>query len=416
MVGITGVIWYPRGAAPNSTALIAGAGPVPLSVASGSWSAMSAGLADTASTVNRVMTNLRTGWSGDAADQALAKLGPFEEWAAKSAVLAEKTGGKAQVQSTSYTFAAIAMPSLPEISAVTAAKLAAYSLGGAITGAASVMEIAEEQLKIRAAIAMETYDSATAQLTVREEFDVPPSITMSEAKKQGAAQVSGIETSSIGGFVEPVRAAAAAISSVISHPAFAAIASQVGATQAAAAAATTAVTSAGAAAAGAAGAAGAATAITGAGAGLGTSATSLLSTPLSALGALAGGATGRHAAATSAAAASPVGTGASSSGFSANSVRAEGSASQVTPRAASGLAMNPASVEPSRADAARADVVRSTTGSGTSGMGGGRHAAADDDDTATHDTPDYLKHFEHFTDGRTVITSVIGGTDLETQP
>ena len=47
MVGITGVIWYPRGAAPNSAALVAGAGPVPLGVAAGAWSTVSSGLTDT---------------------------------------------------------------------------------------------------------------------------------------------------------------------------------------------------------------------------------------------------------------------------------------------------------------------------------------------------------------------------------
>jgi PPE-repeat protein len=121
MVGITGVIWYARGAAPNSAALITGAGPVPLSVAGGAWTAVSAGLADTASTVSRVMANLRTGWTGEAADAALAKFKPFEEWAARSSLLAQKTGGKAQVQSATYTVAAIAMPSLPVIAGVESA-------------------------------------------------------------------------------------------------------------------------------------------------------------------------------------------------------------------------------------------------------------------------------------------------------
>ncbi|EOM76242.1 PPE family protein [Rhodococcus rhodnii LMG 5362] len=37
----------------------------------------------------------------------------------------------------------------------------------------------------------------------------------------------------------------------------------------------------------------------------------------------------------------------------------------------------------------------------------GAHASGEDDDE--HDTPEYLKSFEHFSDGRTVIPSVIGG-------
>lgn len=402
MVGITGVIWYPRGAAPNSAALIAGAGPVPLSVAGGAWTAVSAGLGDTASTVSRVMANLRIGWTGDAADAALAKFKPFEEWAARSSMLAQKTGGKAQVQSASYTVAAIAMPSLPEIAAVETAKLAAYTLGGALTGSAAVAELAAEQLKLRAAVAMETYDSATAPLAVRDEFEPPPSIAMSDVSGQGAQQNVSVAEQTVNAFVEPVRTAAAAITSVLSNPAVTAAASQLGAVLGGANAATTAAT---AAATTATAAAGAVSAVVGAGGGLGAGATSLLSAPLTALA--GGNSTGRHAAATTAAAATtPVSAHSTSAGLSISS------ADQLTPRAASGTVVNAVGTESVRSDTVRTDAVRATPSSAAGPVASGRHAAADDDDTEFHDTPDYLKHFEHFADGRTVITSVIGGADM----
>ncbi|ROZ50614.1 PPE family protein [Rhodococcus sp. WS3] len=405
MVGITGVIWYPRGAAPNSAALIAGAGPVPLSVAGGAWTAVSAGLGDTASTVSRVMANLRIGWTGDAADAALAKFKPFEEWAARSSMLAQKTGGKAQVQSATYTVAAIAMPSLPEIAAVETAKLAAYTLGGALTGSAAVAELAAEQLKLRAAAAMETYDSATAPLAVRDEFEPPPSITMSDVAGQGSPQNVSVAEQTVNAFVEPVRTAAAAITSVLSNPAVTAAASQLGAVLAGSNAATTAAT---AAATTATAAAGAVSAAVGAGGGLGAGATSLLSSPLTAL--TGGNSTGRHAAATTAASATtPVGAHSTSAGLSVSS------ADQITPRAASGTVVNAVGTESVRSDAVRTDAVRATPSSGTGPVASGRHAAADDDDTEFHDTPDYLKHFEHFADGRTVITSVIGAADVESR-
>src|SRR3989304_3006990 len=143
MVGITGVIWYPRGAAPTPAALVAGAGPVPLGVAAGAWSTVSSGLTDTAASISRVMADLRTGWSGEAADAALSKFAPFQEWAAAAALLAGETAGKAQVQSGSYTVATLAMPSLAEIAAVQAAKVAAYSIGGALVGGAAAAEAAE---------------------------------------------------------------------------------------------------------------------------------------------------------------------------------------------------------------------------------------------------------------------------------
>ncbi|MBM4600402.1 hypothetical protein GS440_19555 [Rhodococcus hoagii] len=45
-IGVTGVVWMPRGATVNSTTLSAGAGPVPLGAASPAWAALSASLAD----------------------------------------------------------------------------------------------------------------------------------------------------------------------------------------------------------------------------------------------------------------------------------------------------------------------------------------------------------------------------------
>ncbi|MCJ0906961.1 PPE domain-containing protein [Rhodococcus sp. ARC_M6] len=426
MVGITGVIWYPRGAAPNSAALIAGAGPVPLTVAGDAWAAVAAGLGDTASTVTRVMANLRTGWSGDAADAALTKFGPFQEWAAQSAALALTTGGKAQVQATAYTVAAVMMPPLPEIMAVDTAKIAAYSLGGALTGAAAAAETAAELLKIQAAAAMETYDSASAHLAVRQEFNPPPSIATSDIAAQDTRQIAMVGPPPISAFIEPVRTAAAAIASVVSNPAFGAAVSQVGtalggtalggvaaATNAAAAAGTTAITAVGAVSAGA-----------GLGTGLGTGAASPLSSPLTALTGLAGGTTGRHAAATTAAAAatSPFGTSSAANGGvgAGSSPRVDGAASQITPRAASatppGAVMNAGSADALRTDTVRADPARALSGSGSAPMGGGRHAAKTDDDSEDHDTPDYLKHFEHFADGRTIIPSVIGAADEDVQP
>ena len=66
--------------------LVAGAGPVPLGVAAGAWSTVSSGLTDTAASISRVMADLRTGWSGEAADAALSKFAPFQEWAAAAAL------------------------------------------------------------------------------------------------------------------------------------------------------------------------------------------------------------------------------------------------------------------------------------------------------------------------------------------
>ncbi|MER2204595.1 MAG: PPE domain-containing protein [Rhodococcus sp. (in: high G+C Gram-positive bacteria)] len=419
MVGITGVIWYPRGAAPNSAALVAGAGPVPLGVAAGAWSTVSSGLTDTAASISRVMADLRTGWSGEAADTALSKFAPFQEWAAAAALLAGETAGKAQVQSGSYTVATLAMPSLAEIAAVQAAKVAAYSVGGALVGGAAAAEAAEEALKIRAAVTMETYDAATAHLAVQQNFDSPPSIaeptagaSASAGSPGRAAQQSVVQTASTLADVvaDPVRAATAAVASVVSNPVFAAAASQAGAisggASAAVSATTAAVTSATTATSALATAGAGLTGRDGAGLGgaglggarLGASTPSLFGTPS------ASRAPAQVSAASAATGAGAI-AGSSSSSSTGRHALPDPSTGQSAAR------QNPVtSPVQGTADTVKVDPAR--TAGGSAPIAGGRHTVEPEDETE-HDTPDYLKHFEHFADGRTVIPSVIGGA-LET--
>ncbi|MBO8147611.1 PPE domain-containing protein [Rhodococcus erythropolis] len=419
MVGITGVIWYPRGAAPNSAALVAGAGPVPLGVAAGAWSTVSSGLTDTAASISRVMADLRTGWSGEAADAALSKFAPFQEWAASAALLAGETAGKAQVQSGSYTVATLAMPSLAEIAAVQAAKVAAYSIGGALVGGAAAAEAAEEALKIRAAVTMETYDAATTHLAVQQNFDSPPSIAEPTAGASASAESPGsaarqsvVQAASTLADViaDPVRAATAAVASVASNPVFAAAASQAGAisggASAAVSAATTAVTGATTAASTLATAGAGLTGLGGAGLGgaglggarLGASTPSLFGAP-----------SASRATAQVSAASATTGAGAFAGSSSSSSTGRHALPDPSTGQSAA--RQNPVtSPVQGTVDTVKVDPAR--TAGGSAPIAGGRHAAQSEDETE-HDTPDYLKHFEHFADGRTVIPSVIGGA-LET--
>ncbi|CAN5523064.1 PPE domain-containing protein [Rhodococcus qingshengii] len=414
MVGITGVIWYPRGAAPNSAALVAGAGPVPLGVAAGAWSTVSSGLTDTAASISRVMADLRTGWSGEAADAALSKFAPFQEWAAAAALLAGETAGKAHVQSGSYTVATLAMPSLAEIAAVQAAKVAAYSIGGALVGGAAAAEAAEEALKIRAAVTMETYDAATAHLAVQQNFDSPPSIAEPTAGASASAESPGsaarqsvVQAASTlaDAIADPVRAATAAVASVVSNPVFAAAASQAGAISGgvatAASATTTAVTGATTAASALATAGAGLTGLGGAGLGgarLGASTPSLFGTP-----------SASRAPAQVSAASATTGAGAFVGSSSSSSTGRHALPDPSTGQSAT--RQNPVtSPVQGTADTVKVDPAR--TAGGSAPIAGGRHAAQSEDETE-HDTPDYLKHFEHFADGRTVIPSVIGGA-LET--
>ncbi|MFM1726471.1 PPE domain-containing protein, partial [Rhodococcus sp. PAM 2766] len=176
-IGVTGVVWMPRGATVNSTALSAGAGPVPLGAASPAWAALSASLADAGATLNRVMTELRAGWEGVAADAALGRLAPFTAWIEHTTALAAETSTKASTQVGSYTTAALTMPSLPEITAVKTAKTAAYSTGGVLNGSAAATEAADRAMDFRAGMVMEAYEAASSIVATPETFTQPPPLT-----------------------------------------------------------------------------------------------------------------------------------------------------------------------------------------------------------------------------------------------
>ncbi|MGC0366880.1 PPE-repeat protein [Rhodococcus sp. 27YEA15] len=400
MVGITGVVWYPRGAAPNSSSLIAGAGAVPLTVAAGSWTAVATALGESAATVSRVMAHLGEGWSGEAADVALSTFAPFQAWAAKSSVLASETATKAQVQAGSYTLAVLAMPTLVEIAAARAATVAAISAAGVLPGAIAVAEAAEEAVKIRAAVAMETYDAATTPLAVPRTFDSPPAIARDQGNSlpgSGRGDDSPLARSNsvvtlADAIADPVRAASAAISSTAAGPAIGAAASA--ATSAAATMGTT-VTSAAGAAAGIGGLSAAASPLFGRHHGHVTAG----------VVAAAPSSNGRHASGSSPATtvsaslgSGNLGGGRHALGGAATQIHAPLAPSAVQPNSVSGGAA--ASLDSARLDTAR-------PGMGGMPMAAGRHARTEEDET--HDLPDYLKHFEHFADGRTVIPSVIGG-------
>jgi PPE-repeat protein len=181
-VGLTGVVWLPRGAEVNSAALSAGAGPVPLTGAGTAWAGVASALADAGATLARVSAELGAGWQGAAATAAIGKMAPLTEWAGRAVELAGDTAVKANLQSSAYTVAALAMPSAPEIAAVKAAKVAAYSTAGAAGGAIAAAEAAEVALDLRAAAVMEAYEGASNILAVQRAFDAPPRVVTSEGE------------------------------------------------------------------------------------------------------------------------------------------------------------------------------------------------------------------------------------------
>ncbi|APA94798.1 PPE domain-containing protein [Nocardia seriolae] len=178
-LGITGVFWLPRMAELNSVSLNAGTHAIPLVAANTAWSGLTAAWVDATTTVARVMAEIGVGLEGLNGLNVLARLGVFTGWAEQQAVMAGVMAGKAAANATAYTVASIAMPSLPEIAAVDAARVAAYSSGGALNGTAEAAEAAKLALDIRAALVMETYEAATSLMVMTPgQFLMPPPIAM----------------------------------------------------------------------------------------------------------------------------------------------------------------------------------------------------------------------------------------------
>lgn len=392
-LGLTGVIWLPRGATVNSTTLNAGAGPVPLSVATGAWTALSAAFVDADATLIRVMAELGAGWQGVTSAAAISKITPFALWTAECTELAADTALKAAAEAGAYTTARLIMPSLPEIVAVKTAKATAYSTGGALNGTAAVAEAADRAMDIRAGLVMEGYEAATNILALQRTFRQPPRIVTSP---EGNSAESFDEVSD---FTDnPVKAVTAAAMAFGQNPAVTTAASQAGSI------ATTTMSTATSAASNIGSAALSAT----------TSSASTFGPPVGGAPIFSGGASGGANASTSAASArmpaaavgGVIGAG-GGAGLPEGWGKADGGA-QGRPGAATTA---PAGI--GGAPEATSAGARGSAGHGP--MMGGRGAAASNSNDDEHDTPEYLKNFEHFSDGRTVIPSVIGADPQQGQ-
>ncbi len=398
-MGVTGVVWMPRGATVNSTTLSGGAGPVPLSAASPAWTAIAEGFVDAGATLVRVMEELRAGWAGTAAEAALAKLAPFTAWTEQTATLAAETAAKASAEAGAYATAALAMPSLPEIAAVKTAKTAAYTTGGVVNGSAAVAEAADRAIDIRAGLVMEGYEAASSVLATPETFTPPPPLTHGstaglESRDSGDVTRRTLENDFR---TDPVGTIAAAATAFAQNPAVATAASQVGTVAGTVSGATSAAANLGGAVLG----------------GVGAGSPALMGAPAAAPVPAAGRGVGVSGGGSSGAVASRA-AGVAGGGGGARAALPDGwaQAGQLAGSGHGGGAAGGAGTGPGAGptDAVRAETAATAAARNTP-VGGtpmGAHRGAVDADEADRATPGYLRRFEHFADGRTVIPSVIG--------
>jgi len=402
-LGVTGVVWLPRMATVNSTSLLAGAGAAPLSTASAAWSSVAAAYSDTSVTIARVMAVLAAGWEGEAANAALARLGGFSGWTQSASAKAAQISALAAGESAAYIAAVLVMPNPAEIFSVKAAKATAYSSGGALNGSAEALEVADRALDVRAALVMEAYEAATTPMAIDISFDRPPEIVNDgSGSSRSAGKISdadSYEESSIFGFgtrTSPAQAAAAAVGAALQHPGVATAAGQFAGT--AGSVAGSSVTTVASAATNI-GTAAASTLMNSGGGGQNASPTPFRADPASA------GAVSTRA--VSAGASGAAGTAVGSGGFGG---MAGGSGKLGGPGAgSSGYAFGSGGERVG----GTAAVVGSDGGAAARGAHGGvpvggSQAGQVGQDEDEHETPGYLKQFEHFADGRTVAPSVIG--------
>ncbi|MET0316515.1 MAG: PPE domain-containing protein [Rhodococcus fascians] len=407
-LGVTGVVWMPRLAMVNSTSLLAGAGAAPLAAAGGAWQAVAAAYADTSITLTRVMAVLAAGWEGEAANAAQERLGGFLAWTQGVTAKATQISGMAAGEAAAYSTAALTMPNPVEIGAVQSAKIAAYGAGGALNGSAQALEVAERALDVRAGLVMEGYEAATTPLALQVSFDHPPKIVNDSAVSGGIDSAgrpidsarSHSETG-IFGFstnTSPAQAALAAVGSALQNPALAGAAGQIASTAGSVAGSSV-------------------TTVASAATNIGSAAvSSLMSSNSSSTGQASTPASFRTESPTAgttstrAVSASNVGVpGAgglrSGSGFG-SAAGSLGSPVAGSPSSGPGVGGERAVGTGSMFGSAAPDGAAAARGAHGPGPVGAGHSGNNEDDE--HDTPGYLRQFEHFSDGRTVAPSVIG--------
>ena len=407
-LGVTGVVWMPRLAMVNSTSLLAGAGAAPLATAGGAWQAVAAAYADTSITLTRVMAVLAAGWEGEAANAAQERLGGFLAWTQGVTAKATQISGMAAGEAAAYSTAALTMPNPVEIGAVQSAKIAAYGAGGALNGSAQALEVAERALDVRAGLVMEGYEAATTPLALQVSFDHPPKIVNDSAVSGGIDSAgrpidsarSHSETG-IFGFsanTSPAQAALAAVGSALQNPALASAAGQIASTAGSVAGSSV-------------------TTVASAATNIGSAAvSSLMSSNSSSTGQASSPASFRTESPTAgttstrAVSASNVGVpgagGLRSGGGFGSAAGSLGSPVAGSPSSGPGVGSERAVGTGSMFGSAAPDGAAAARGAHGAGPVGAGHSGNSEDDE--HDTPGYLRQFEHFSDGRTVAPSVIG--------
>jgi hypothetical protein len=193
MVGLTPVVWVGRPSEVLSAQLNAGTHGASAEAASTAWGATAGGWsAETAPGTGFAIGQLGVGMQGSNGLNANSALGRFVVWANEMAAQASAVAAAAQAHTVSYNAAWIAMPQAPQIASTDSAVVASANPPGALSGAAEIADTAKAEMEAQASAAMEAYDAASAPLAALPvDFPMPPSITDIDYAGNGLAQLIG---------------------------------------------------------------------------------------------------------------------------------------------------------------------------------------------------------------------------------
>lgn len=451
---LTGVNWAARPAIKLVADINDGPGPGPTQHAADAWRELSAALthADTefTATMNFAMGN----WEGPGAESAREALTPFAEWAAAAESLADRLSAETALQAETFSATKAAMPSMAEVLTTAAVQDA---VGGKVVGLLTgvpipgeVAEVAAAEQQARAALAMATYDAASASITDYVPVQPAPVLTAGVAPSGSSSSASAthngfgdgyapnyVSTMAAGvaafagagdggGAAAPVPGAGGSTHPVGAggiHPAGAGTAGAGGPGGISPGGIRTTAASIALGAAGSATLGGVSHSVAAAGLGAGGGGAMGAGAFGAGSGRSCGAEGGGRAAMPGAGAGRAFGGGSGTSGAGFGAVSGSGMPGEPSSAAtrevsargplgaggASGVGVSTEGTGPRGLGAAGSAVTGGRGGAGTGmGPGGTRGSGQEDQE---HEVPDYLKDLEHFSDGRVVAPPVIGADD-----
>ena len=181
----------------TSALIHSGPGTESLIEASAAWQRLGAGLDETASSYNSVVSALTQAWQGPSSMAMTEAVQPFVTWLRSTAQRSQQMASSAQAAAAAFNSAqsAVVQPSQVAANRTRLAQLIATDRLGGNLAAIAETEAQYQTMWVNNAAAMNSYQTATTQALELPQFSLPPSIANPAA---AAAQASAAPATSAG--------------------------------------------------------------------------------------------------------------------------------------------------------------------------------------------------------------------------